>query len=98
MQPQAFAIVPIADLFMRGDTKGEQHRQSSAPQHRTAALPGLGCFGDCPRDENPEADLWQIGVTICPGLRTYLNKTYDWNEHPDIPKPTRQSPRILAAP
>ena len=90
VSPQRFTIPPISSLRTRAENQSHQNDRGAAAQHHAAVTPAGAQFRRRPGQQQIQADLRQIRVTIRPRLQSHLNNPDHRHQHDQIPQPAGQ--------
>jgi len=87
VSPQRFTVPPISRLHARAENQSRQNDRGEAAQHHAAVTPAGAQIRRRPGQQQIQADLRQIGVTIRPRLSAHLNDSNHRRQHDEIPPP-----------
>ena len=96
--PERFAIAPKRGLRSRTCGQNRDAGGRAAGEDKTPVAPTLAQLHQRPGEQEANADLRQVGVTVRSRLTSDLNQAGHGHEHSEVPEPAGQEPRALASP
>src|SRR5204863_3253249 len=87
--PKRLAILPVSGLAARGYHRRSDETGREWPEQESPALPPRRQVRHPPGQQNAEPNLGNISVPICMRLIADLEDADHWDQHDEVPKPTR---------
>ncbi len=87
VSPQRFTVSPIRGLSARAENQSHEDDRGAAAQHQAAVTPAGAQIRRRPGQQQIQADLRQISVTIRMGVEGYLHHPDHRDQHSQIPEP-----------